>query len=116
MTSTVEVLQKARALIEKRRNWTQGAWARTRWLRFYVVPEARNAYAFCASGAIRRCAGEGTRLESRAWRALYTAIDMSVIGFNDTHTHAEVLDAFDRAIELAKSSTATESLSNSEGA
>jgi hypothetical protein len=115
MTSTVEVLQKARALIEKPRRWTRHTFARTRWLRLPTRDRGCKAYAFCAFGAVSRAgmACGSVSGEASAYGALLCVMGPSIVKFNDTHTHAEVLAAFDKAIELASN---TESLSNSEGA
>jgi hypothetical protein len=90
--SVVEVLQKARALIEKPENWTQGEFKTT---------DGR----FCSVGALNEACPGCNDVWERAYDPLQSvAGGGSVSAFNDTHTHAEVLAAFDKAIELAKSS------------
>jgi hypothetical protein len=105
--SVVEVLTKARALIEKPENWTQRTYAKTRWLRAHVSPGHWRAYAFCSLGAIRRVAADGDA-ENGAWRAMHAALGEGPVYFNDApgRTHAEILWGFDRAIEQAKATGA----------
>jgi hypothetical protein len=42
------------------------------------------------------------KVNDASYNFLATAMGESVCEFNDGHTHAEVLAAFDKAIELAK--------------
>lgn len=101
--STVDVLKKARALIEKPKNWTQHEYARNK-LGENVLSLSPAATCWCALGAIIKFS-DGAHVISHAERALERVIAgrLSVSSFNDSHSHAEVLAAFDRAIELAAS-------------
>lgn len=88
--STLKVLQEARKLIEKPENWGQG-----------IRPYRENKRSCCAAEAIETVTPWGAR--SGAFRAIRDAMGVHapslVLDWNDTHTHAEVLAAFDRAIE-----------------
>lgn len=96
--TTKQILIAARKRIEKPENWTQVFMARTE----EGAPtgaKAKNAYCWCASGAIN--AETNTVADSsRAHNCLAIAMNSDgVVLFNDTHSHAEVLAAFDKAIE-----------------
>lgn len=105
-----EVLRKARALIEKPENWTQGALSRSPDGEV-CLPEEREAVCFCSLGAIERVCvtGEQPLAHTPAVGYLKAALlargeslQAPIANFNDTHTHAEVLSLFDRAIAAAE--------------
>lgn len=101
----LEILKSARARIEKPENWTQGAFARDSRGNASLLGRHGNACSWCALGAILVLFEpnlEMNKEESLAMNALECAVGGSVMRFNDTHTHAEVLAAFDDAIELAR--------------
>ena len=93
MKTTLEVLTEARRLIEDEANWFGGGEA--------------TAKRCCALGAIGR-AGETSNEYIAARNALARIIGSennpgsAIVDFNDSHTHAEVLDLFDRAINKEK--------------
>jgi len=95
-----EVLRKARALIEKPENWTQGASARDAQGRQMWNAREANACARDAIGAIDTAAT--THAEQVAARQALWRECVQITVFNDTHTHAEVLSLFDRAIAAAE--------------
>lgn len=108
--STVEILQKARDLISDPKRWTQDAYARDDFGNETVsfgssaVPES--SICFCSIGAIASVA-KSTITEAEtgeAFKLIEAGISAELAVYNDTHTHAEVLAAFDRAIEKAKAS------------
>lgn len=94
-----EQLQAARKLIEHKEDWAQFQF------------EDDNG-RICASEALRRTnAADHTQYYGReyvggeAYNALSKAMgvdDFSVSTFNDSHSHAEVLAAFDQAIATAQ--------------
>jgi hypothetical protein len=91
MSATVEVLQAARALIDTPDKWTQGTYDDGEGRRCIVaaLDAARNRIPErCAQGTLRATVG-GEPLSQ----------------WNDApgRTHAEVMAAFDRAIEAASS-------------
>lgn len=101
MKTTAEILIEARKLIEKPENWTQGVDARDS-RGIAVDYDHGGAVCWCAAGAISRI-GKMSDAVGDAERTMRLAIGFGFISsFNDSRTHAEVLAAFDRAIEAAK--------------
>jgi hypothetical protein len=96
------LLTRARKRIEAPERWTQGHEALDA-NRRSVGPTTAAACQWCATGSLL-CESESWSAYEKAWWQLNGALDDddSVIMFNDTHTHAEVIAAFDRAISLAK--------------
>lgn len=110
------ILMSAKLLILDPKAWTQGATAR---LPDGEIVDATNARAvcFCSLGAIAHVtdlrlnadnAPETVKRHGDAANALWRAIsplgELSIIGFNDSpdRTHADVLAAFDLAIEAER--------------
>ncbi len=96
----LQILTAARNKIAKPEHWTQGESCRNS---SGQPCAAQVATCFCSIGAIGTVAGEDWEAEQAAMDMLRRAIDPSrpLLGlatFNDTHTHAEVLAAFDKAI------------------
>lgn len=104
-----EALIQGKALIEKPEHWTKGAYARnekgeTRW------STDEDATCFCSLGAMGRvtCRLEekndhrGNSIYYRGVGYLEAAMGECVSVFNDEHAHAEVMAAWDKAIEAAK--------------
>lgn len=97
------ILREVRAKISKPERWTTGAVARNADGERTGATN-KTATRWCLNGAL--CAVSKDEDEDRkAYNTL-----MLVIGgansmglFNDMHTHAQVLDVLDRAIELAES-------------
>lgn len=95
----LEILVNARKLIEKEENWTQATMARTADDKpvYTTHPEAMK---FCALGAINK-AGRLASYESvmSACALLRDTLGRKdVVDFNDSHTHREVIELFDKAI------------------
>jgi hypothetical protein len=94
--TTFELLHAAQDLIRDPKNWIQGMAA----VDDQGLPVTiKRATCFCSVGALHR-ADQGY--------SYLPAIDIldklaggSIIAFNDTHTHAEVIDLWDRAKEIA---------------
>lgn len=86
-----EILVNARALIEEPAKWGQGSC----YLRKGTL---------CAEEAIETIASNKYEREAALSKLNEAAGNEYVFfnSFNDTHTHAEVLAAFDKAIALAK--------------
>jgi hypothetical protein len=94
----LETLKAARQLITDPAKWTQGVAARNR-LGSSIDPLAENAFCFCSLGAIRNVVASDDHAFERASDALRSHSPTGVAAaFNDTHTHAEVLALFDKAI------------------
>jgi hypothetical protein len=95
-----EILIAARALIADLKSWTQGAYQRDAKGRM-CKPE--NAVCWCSEAAILR---SGRGFPAPTWAAadiLQSVVGGLIFDWNDApdRTHAEVLAAFDRAIEVA---------------
>lgn len=100
--STLEILTAARELISDRKKWTKGETARDSRSRT-VSPRDERAVRWCSFGAVVKVTGPDY---SAAWCAKRTMDrhipEIGLYHFNDTHTHAEVLAAFDKAIEAER--------------
>ena len=103
-----EVLRAARAKIEKAENWTQEEYGRDAQ---GLPADVRVACALCSIGAVLAVCDEvRSAPETRAINLLreqtpgYSEcwVYDPLVKFNDTHTHAEVLALFDRAISAAE--------------
>ena len=101
MTNTKTVLENARALVAN--GWTQGAFARTESGLICDDVMHDRATSFCILGAIERSAQNWFE-DTSARKIMRKATDERItLGcWNDApeRTQAEVLAAFDRAIEL----------------
>lgn len=96
-TEVRAALVAARALIESEATWIQGDFARTV-DGMPVPPTYATAHLFCALGAVFHVVSQRGSLEESVYQALKNAAGGPVGDFNDSHTHAEVLAAFDKAI------------------
>lgn len=99
--NTLQILIEARKLIEKPENWTRRNYAQNEFGQG-VTTISPAACKFCAVGALKRVTADSWEHSHLAWDMLDKAVGQSITNFNDTHTHAEVLDAFSRAIESAR--------------
>lgn len=100
---TSELLIKAKVVIENPGHWTQGAYAHAErgGERRWSMDE--DATCFCSLGALSRVTHEMPNSSYfHATRYLETAMLMPVSVFNDSHTHGQVMAAWDKAIEEAK--------------
>jgi hypothetical protein len=96
---TYEVLEKALVLIEDEQNWTQGEWG------FKSGPS-------CAVGAVARTVGTSSIMRACKTPAVAVLEGLcdgpsrlagdAVEDFNDHHTHAEVVELFQRAVREEK--------------
>lgn len=101
---TSDLLIEARKEIASPLHWTQGIAARDAegepcW------PSSPTAVCFCSIGALERTSAEFAVAHALgpAKVLLRKVMGMGVVMFNDSHTHAEVMAAWDNAIILAKS-------------
>jgi hypothetical protein len=97
--SDVEVLRAARERLSVRAHWVKGVLSDT--LKFGDDQDAlREGSCWCLSGAI------GCEAERGQWDKCVAIVSgvvgKPVIDFNDGATHAEVLGALDKAIELVE--------------
>jgi len=106
--TTAEILTAARSLISKPENWTQGEYARDS-SGERVSEHDQDAVCFCTIGALLK-AEHALNIYISAFARnhpsinyLKTFLNGSVADYNDSSTHAEVLELFDKAIaELNK--------------
>jgi hypothetical protein len=106
--NTAEILRKARALIETK-GWTQHAIGRRPdGSPIHLADNLPQASCFCAEGAILMVAGlsYGRREFTRSAGTVDRAVGLRLHQWNDApgRTREEVLDAFDKAIALARAS------------
>ena len=106
--TTAEILKAARGLIDTPEKWTQGAWSRSR-------GEHYTPYCYCSAGALARVATGVPNPTSSQFFALESSIALlaleawmggDIVEFNDTHGHADVMAAFDRAIAAEEAKAA----------
>lgn len=103
---TLDILVKAKELIQDPANWKQRTYTN------------HDQTCFCALAAIAKATNpeidfdmESFELDwtnNPAEKLLSKAVNhghTTFARYNDDHTHAEVMEAFDKAIELAKSET-----------
>lgn len=99
--NTVEILIKAKELIQDPANWMQGDYT-----------EERDGHTcYCALGAIGKVIGAdwwSAVFNTQASKILQAVVSADIkegetfAPYNDSHTHSEVMEAFDKAIERAK--------------
>jgi len=110
--STLDVLLAARKLIEKEENWCQRFLSKRPDGSFQNGAPADDACAYCMNGAIfavvKRRSIHWSMNSQAAIEALERLTGEPNINFNDTHTHAEVIALFDRAIEAERGVRETE--------
>lgn len=106
-TESSEVLQKARRLISKKKNWTRGTY-RSKVLR-RILPDYEQ---YCLVGAVAVAASNDPHYNLFG-REVDTALEpiKKVLGvvtidqitkWNDRHAHSDVLAVLDAAIDLAE--------------
>lgn len=98
----LQTLIDGRALIATPESWTQGVAARDV-NGVPIDPLSEGAVCFCTSGALQAVTPYTIPAAQFLWKALDAIMGQpwGPIGYNDTHTHAEVLAVWDKAIELA---------------
>lgn len=106
---TSELLQQAKLLIATPETWTTRSYAKDNEGNSCSDLD-EDACSFCSSGAINRASrNAGSFLFNKAEHHLQTVtrdkvgdnINCSYLAYNDRHTHAEVMELWDQAIELA---------------
>lgn len=104
--SKLEILSRAREIINKRENWTRKVWAADK-NGVSVQPDSSSATCWCAIGALVKAQGELGATDAQrvaAQMELRNAMRWPVMTYNDWHMHDEVLAKFDEAIKCAISS------------
>lgn len=103
----VEKITKARALIADPLQWCRYAYARDRY-GSPAYPYSIEARQWCSLGSLERVTRDApSRILVAGKVILEEALGQLGYGhevgaFNDSHTHEEVLEMFDKAIEIAK--------------
>ena len=99
--NTIDYLHATRALISEPEHWTQKTSARNANGDPVAVLD-REAFSYCLTGAVKRVTNVSDAY-SDVIRALqsFDPRGWSLMLFNDSHTHAEVLHWIDKAIEAA---------------
>lgn len=98
--SAKQALIEARKLIEAPERWTQRRYARSA-SGNGIDYNSAEAVCWCSAGALARvCPHDQVYLDAHL--LLATSMAGNVMAFNDHHTHAEVLAAFDAAISKAE--------------
>lgn len=102
MKTTVQILTEARELLSDESRWTKGVVARKE-SGEPVLPNHPEACSFCTLGAIAKVA-EGDEVYYPVMSILRHVMGQTITFFNDApeRKHSEVLEAFDKAIALAK--------------
>lgn len=99
-----EHLIAAKKRIEKPENWTTHVLARNS-AGMSVESWSFEAICWCSIGAVSKAPDTKYTQKSACYKYLEQAIstnsDTSISDFNDTHTHAEVMEMWDKAIALA---------------
>lgn len=107
MSDVTSILKAAKELISDESRHIKGNLAANK-EGFLCNPHSKDAHCFCSMGAVYRVAGIGAtprttwdydHLKKESLLVLRKHMQGSVGWFNDTRTHAEVLAAFDAAIE-----------------
>lgn len=100
---TSEFLRNAKTLIDSPEKWCTLDCAQDTH-RLGTSPADPNAVCFCSLGALARASLGSMEYYSKGHDTLQSVLSPNLIShFNDTHTHAEVMLAWDKAIALAES-------------
>ncbi len=109
MSQVVENLKAAKALIADPKNWIQGDYAQGAVYDPTIsMGNDPGAVCFCSLGALQKVGDTMHEEELPESKYLLDALDtlntefVSVPGYNDNSTHAEVMVLWDRAIQLAE--------------
>jgi hypothetical protein len=105
MTSK-ELLTKAKKLIDKPKNWTQGAFARNE-INIAVPISAPNACQFCLMGAIERVCALNNVQSHEVTNEIYDAstrifgVNIGLTSLNDrAQDHEELMENIDRILKV----------------
>jgi hypothetical protein len=103
MRPVLDLLTRAQDLIRDPAHWHQGWFAVDADGR-ECPSDSKQAVCFCSIGAMARAKPETHQLTQLARKYLQEAIglEQSIVDFNDTHTHDQVMAMWDRARELAR--------------
>jgi hypothetical protein len=93
--TALDKLRAARALISDPAKWTQGTIARD-WTGKQTTADSIDAFCWCAIGALEKVASNAEPFKLLKWSM--PSGYRSIVSFNDSHTHDEVLALFDKTI------------------
>lgn len=99
LVETLTLLKNARELISNEENWTYGSYSRSI-DGGTAIPSSTDAVCWCSIGALRKF-GAWDSVNDAMFELMVAMPEdyrQSVATFNDSHTHAEVLALFDKAI------------------
>lgn len=99
--NTHEILIAAKALIDTPEKWIKGRYA-ANVAGKTIGPREDTASCFCSVGALYHLCADSFDLHQAQGKlegVIPFGRDWGLIAFNDASTHAEVMSAFDRAIE-----------------
>lgn len=101
---TSELLIQAKAVIADPAKWAQNTYAKnSQGVR--VGADNPDAICFCSVGALQKispkCYGAYALEVWQAMELLDDGCSEDILAYNDTHTHAEVMDVWDKAIQMA---------------
>lgn len=99
-----EALRKARQLITPEGAWIKGKWAEDENHIDHLQGKDPGAICFCASGAVQKIKNVSFAEVKEEEEFFRRVTGEGFENYNDAfdRTHAEVLDAFDRAADLAE--------------
>ncbi len=103
MKPATEILLSAAFVLTPEENWLKGSLARTG-DGVDVMPEDPRAVSFCLVGAFSAMGEKPGKYGAREYLLRVIGGCGLLSTFNNTHTHAEVLDALYRAAEIAEAS------------
>ena len=96
-----EILIAARAKIDTPQKWCRDALAKDR-LGKPCAPESKSAVQYCFIGAIQSLGRVLPRSRVPAYEILNSVCIIPIEHFNDRSEHADVMAAYDKAIEMTK--------------
>lgn len=103
---TLANLTAGRRLISDPGKWTVGAAARTATGLYLSSGSDADATCWCSYGAIQKVAGDLVEAEVIVLRAVVRAYagdySATIVTFNDSHSHKEVMAVWDLAIDAVK--------------
>ncbi len=104
MKTTLQILTEGFELIRNPNHWTQGILAMGIEGEVYSDPTDPACTCWCSVGALMKVINDSDSPPIHAYKALENAAGAPLARFNDSHTHAEVLQLWEKAIEHARNS------------
>jgi hypothetical protein len=101
-----EILIKAKEVIVDPKNWIQRSYALDK-DNNTLYGSDKNSICFCSIGAIQKVLGRNKL--NKAENFLREAAGGNMVDYNDNHSHSEVMEVWDKAIELSLQNELNES-------